>query len=132
MFLFERRCYGALEVRYTLGLHPLRNGFGRGVGHHERNKTWLNLKINLQEVCADALDCDAVLTSFFNDFLVYRQSDSVLLCHPFGRAVITAEVEAVFCGSKTSRNEGGVYRKLTTIYCCTEALRPSLDSTIRI
>ena len=55
----------------------------------------MNRNTGLQEACADALDCDAVLTSFLNDFLFYCQSNPVLPFSPSDPAAITAEVNAV-------------------------------------
>ena len=52
--------------------------------------------MRLQEACADALDCDAALTSVFNDFLLYRQSNPMLPFPPFDRAAIATELDAVF------------------------------------
>ena len=53
------------------------------------------LKSGLQETCADALDCDAVLTSLFNDLLLYHQSNPTLHRPDFDPAAITAEKDAV-------------------------------------
>ena len=43
----------------------------------------------------DAFDYDAVLTTFFNDFLYYRQSDSMLPFVPSDPGATSAEVDAI-------------------------------------
>ena len=51
--------------------------------------------MGLREACVDAFGCDAVLTSFFNDFIFYRQSDSMLPFLPSDAGAISAEVDAL-------------------------------------
>ena len=46
-------------------------------------------------MCADALNCDAVLTSLFNGILLYRQPNPMLPFPAFDSAAITAEKGAV-------------------------------------
>ena len=74
---------------------PLRRFLSRGAGHHESKEMLFNLKSSLQAMCADALDCDAVLASLFNDILSYRQSNPMLPFSAFDSAAITAEIDAV-------------------------------------
>ena len=65
---------------------------GRGVGYHKRSEIWFNRNSRLQEAFADAVDCDAVFASLFNELLLYRQSTPLL---PF-LAFDPAEIDAVF------------------------------------
>ena len=85
----------AAEGCNLYGFLPLRRLLGRGVGYHERNEIWFNRNSGLQETCADAIDCDAVLASLFNDLLLYCKPNPMLPFPAFDSATITAEKDAI-------------------------------------
>ena len=76
---------------HVFGFLPLRRFLGRGVGYHERNKILLNQSSGLQQTCAAALDCDAILALLLNDSLFYRQSNPMLPFSAFDPVTITAQ-----------------------------------------
>ena len=84
-----------VEGCHIFGLLLLWRFLGRGVGYHLRNEIWFNQNSSLQETCADVLDRDAVLASLFNNLLLYRQSNPVLLFSAFDPATITVEIDTV-------------------------------------
>ena len=61
----------------------------------ERNEIWFNRNLGLQESCADALDCDTVLTSLFNYLQLCCQSNPVFPFSAFNPAAITAKIDTV-------------------------------------